>query len=142
MYSWFKFSQSFSNMGINNQNNTLFLNNFIVTVSRDPPLLGTMHFKTTWKCTIPPRKSMLISTVVNGSALSAFRPLTELQTLIDGHQAFEDHLALKVVPALHSIRHPDSTAFTRIVNNSHASKTLGKGTYIANGNKRSWGPFS
>ena len=77
---------------------------------------------------------MLISAVNNGFILSAFPSLTELQTMIDGHQVFEDYLALKVVPTLHLVAQPDSTVFTSMVNNSHAPKTLSNGAYIANGN--------
>ena len=65
---------------------------------------------------------MLNSTVANGSTLSAFRPFTELDNLIDGHQAFEDRLALKVVP---SLRQSDTLIPLYL---QELLTTLGKGT--------------
>ena len=75
-----------------------------ITVYHDPLIQDTMHFKLTRKCTISPGESVLIFAVANRSVVSASRALTELDTLIDGHQAFEGCLALKVIDQSHNAK--------------------------------------
>ena len=127
------FLNKFSQWGVDNSNNTLYLGKSIVSVSSKPSLQDNIAFLTTAKYTIPPGQSLCIKTVANGSSLDALRPVSELTALIDGHVPFEERLHVRVVPSLSTLTHQNSCVPTTIVNCSTVSKTIGKGTKVALG---------
>ena len=115
--------------GIDNTNQTLFLNQSLVKVSHDPPHQDTLSLTTNQKLFIPPGQSVKISAIANGSALNSLRPVTHLPSLIDGHKPLEHRLKINILPTI-QVQH--ASAEVLVINNSPVSKTIGKGTKIAN----------
>ena len=119
--------------GIDNTNQTLFLNQSLVKISQDPPHQDTLSLTTNQKIVIPPGQSVKISAIASGSALNSLRPVTDLPSLIDGHKALEDRLKINILPTIQVLSHQHASAEVLVINNSPVSKTIGKGTKIANG---------
>ena len=76
------FLNQLKSWGVNNETMTFQFNDSFVTVSHDPPLDNMMHLTLTHKLNIPAGQSMLVSAVARGPALSAFRPITQVSTLV------------------------------------------------------------
>ena len=117
----------------NNTNQTLFLNQSLIKVSHDPPHQDTFSLTTNQKFLIPPGQSVKISAITNGSALNSLRPVTHLPSLIDGHKPLEHRLKINILPTIQVLSHQHASAEVLVINNSPVSKTIGKGTEIANG---------
>ena len=114
------FLSQLKSWGVNNE--TIFqFNDSFVTVSHDPPLDNMMHLNLTRKLNIPAGQSMLVSAVARGPALSAFRPITQVSTLVEGHIPFEQHLQVTVLPTLHLITHQNCVVHTTVVNKADTS---------------------
>ena len=118
--------------GIDNTNQTLFLNQSVVKVSHDPPHQDTLSLTTNQKFAIPPGQSLKVSVIASGSALHSLRPVTDLPSLIDGHKPLEERLKISILPTIQVISHQHACAEVIIINNSTISKTIGKRTKIAN----------
>ena len=119
--------------GIDNTNQTLFLNQSLVKVSHDPPHQDTLSLTTNQKFLIPPGQSVKISAIANGPALNSLPPVTHLPSLIDGHKPLEQRLKINILPTIQVLSHQHASAEVLVINNSPVSKTIGKGTKIANG---------
>ena len=127
------FLNKFTKWGIDNSKKLLHLDQSVVLVSSQPSLQDNIAFITPNKYTILPGQSLTIKTVANGPSLHAFRPVSELTALIDGHAPFEERLHVKVVPYLHKVSHQHSCVPTVLVNTSAVAKTIKKGTKVALG---------
>ena len=119
--------------GIDNTNQAIFLNQSLVKVSHDPPYQDTLSLTTNQKFLISPGQSVKISAIANGSALNSLRPVTHLPSLNDGHKPLEHRFKINILPTIQVLSHQHASAEVLIINNLPVSKTIGKGTKIANG---------
>ena len=110
--------------GVNNETMTFQFNDSFVTVSQDPPLDNMMHLTLTRELNIPAGQSMFVSAVARGPALSSFRPITQVSTLMEGHIPFEQRLQVTVLPTLHLITHQNCVVHTTVVNNIRTIQIL------------------
>ena len=127
------FLNKLKSWGVDKETMTFQFNDSFVAVSHDPPLDNMMHLTLTRKLNIPAGQSMLVSAVARGPALSAFRPIMQVSTLVEGHIPFEQCLQVTVLPTLHLITHQNCVVHTTVVNNADTSRTIGKGMKIAIG---------
>ena len=102
-------------------------------MSHDPPFDNIMHLTLTRKLNIPAGQSMLVSAVARGPALSAFRPIIQVSTLVEGRIPFEQGPRVMVLPTLHLITHQNCVLHTTIVNNADTSQTIRKSMKISIG---------
>ncbi len=112
--------------GIDNHNQTLFLDQSFVKVSHDPPHQDILSLTTNQKFAIPPGQSLKVSVIASGSALNSLRPMTDLPSLIDGHKPFEERLRISILPTIQVISHQNACAEVLVINNSPNLKQLAK----------------
>ena len=115
--------------GIQNTNQTPFLNQSVVKVSHDPLikiLYPLQPIRNLWSAL---EKSLNVSVIASGSALNSLRPITDLSSWT---QAIRRSLRIGSLPNLQAISHQHACTEVLVINHSPLSKTIGKETKIAN----------
>ena len=124
----------FTSWSVNNVYKSIILNDYNrIHFYSYPLVIDSVQLITTNKVIVEPHESAEVNTRAYGSALSAFRPVTDITVLSDGNEGLLNRLQINILPSICVLKYQNCPNKITIYNNSSQRKTISKGTNIASG---------